>query len=154
MMNLALTRATTAHKYLQHKIKTTLIEGSLPEIAELFRKAADCGAFKKRSVLYNLLFDTTSNLLWVHKNRGDGREKRYNPSTLELFEVVHNFGGTFTHHFFSSNLLGPVINTSQKIYKSEEFLYTIGLNEKTFIHLSSILTKCKVKLGISGPIPF
>jgi hypothetical protein len=154
MMNLALTRATTAHKYLQHKLKTTLIEGSLPEIAELFRKAADCGAFKKRSVLYNLLFNTASNLLSVHKNGGNGRGKRYNPSTLELFEVVHNFGGTSTHNFLSSNLLGPVINTSQKIYKSEGFLYTIGLNEETFIHLSSILTKCKAKLGISGPIPF
>jgi len=46
MMNLALTRATTAHKYLQYKLKTTLIESSLPEIAELFKKAADCGAFK------------------------------------------------------------------------------------------------------------
>ena len=153
MMNLALTRATTTHKYFQHKLKTTLIEGSLPKIAELFRKAADCRAFKKRSVLYNLLFDTTSNLLSIYKNGRDGRGKRYNPSTLELFEVVHNFDGTCTHNFFFSNLLGPV-HTSQRIYKSEGFLYTIGLNEETFIHLSSILTKCKAKLGISGPIHF
>jgi len=61
MLNLALTRTTTTNQYLQHKLKTTLIEGSLPKIAKLFRKAVDSGAFKKRSTLYNLLFDTTSN---------------------------------------------------------------------------------------------
>jgi len=46
------------------------------------------------------------------------------------------------------------MNTSQKIYKSEGFLYTIGLNKGTFIHLSSILTNCKAKFRILGPIPF
>jgi len=154
ILNLALIRAIIANQYLQHKLKTTSIEGLLSEIVELFRKATDCRAFQKRSTLYNLLFDTVSNLLSVHKCGEDGHGKRYYLSTVKLFEIVYNFCGASTYNFLSSNLLGLVMNISQKIYKSEGFLYTIGLNEDIFIYLSSILTKYKAKLGISSPIPF
>jgi len=94
-------------------------------MTELFRKATDCGVFKKRSTLYNLLFDTTSNLLCVHKNGGHGRKKTNNLSTMK-FGVVLNFGGTFTHNFLSFNFLGLVMNTSQKIHKSEGFCIQLG----------------------------
>jgi hypothetical protein len=56
-------------------------EGSLPKIVELFCKAVDCGVFEGKNVLYNLLFDTTKNLLSVHCTRGDGRGKKYHSST-------------------------------------------------------------------------
>jgi len=141
MLNLALIRATTANQYLQHKLKTTLIEGLLPKIAELFRKATNSGAFQKRSTLYNILFDRVSNLLSIHKCSGCGNEKTYHPSTIKLFEIVYNFGRVSTHDFLSSNLLRPLMNTSQKIYKSEGFLYIVKLNENIFIHLSSNTNK-------------
>jgi len=87
------------------------------------------------------LFDIVSNLLSIHKCGRDGHGKRSHPSIIKLFEIIHNLGGASLHNFLSSNLLGLVMNTSQKICKSEGFLYSIGLNENTFIHLLSILTK-------------
>lgn len=68
--------------------------------------------------------------------------------------MIQNFGGSCAHNFLSRNLVGLVLNTSSKIYKKEGFIYTVGLNEETFVHLAIILCRCKTKLGVSGPIPF
>ncbi|CAM6121444.1 unnamed protein product [Calypogeia fissa] len=76
LLSQSLTRVVAAKSYLQKKLQSTLREGSLPEIVELFRKATDSGAFEKRNVLYNMLIDTKSNLLSVEKSGGDGRGKR------------------------------------------------------------------------------
>jgi len=50
----------------------------------------------------------------------NGCGKKYYPSIVKLFEVVHNFNGTSTHNFFFFNLFGLVMNTSQKIYKVKD----------------------------------
>lgn len=143
LLNRSLTRVNAGKCYLEKKIQSTLQEGVLPEIVELFRKAVDCGAFEKRKVLYSLLVDTASNLLSIEKSGGDGRGKRYHPSTVKLFEILQNFGGSGAHNFLSKNLVGPVLNTTQAIYKKEGFLYTIGLNVETFKHLARVLAVCK-----------
>ncbi len=74
---MALTIATTANEHLQHKLKTTLIKGSLYEITELFIKIAHFRALKIMPTLYKRFFNTTSNLLSIHKNVRNNR-KRYN----------------------------------------------------------------------------
>jgi len=96
-----------------------------------------------------------SNFSSIHKYGGNGHKKKYHPSIGKLFEVVHNFVRASTHNFLSSILLGLVMNTSQLYtYKSEGFLYTIGLNDESFIHLSLILIECKAKIKILDPILF
>ena len=154
LLNVALARANTSRDYFSTKLQSVLREGSLPEIAELFRRASDVGTFQERPILYKLLTDVVSNLLSVHRNGGLGNGKRYHPSTIKLFEVLQNFGGSATHNFISKNLLGPALNTTRSNFRKHGFVYSIGVNESTFLYMSKVLKSCKDKLGISGPIQF
>ena len=154
LLNVALARATKSTDYFSTKLQLVLSEGSLPEIAELFRRACDSGAFQERPVLYKLLLDVVSNLLSVHRNGGRGNGKRYHPSTIQVFEVLQNFGGSAAHNFLSKNVLGPALNTTRSNFRENGFMYSIGINEPTFVYISQVLKSCKDKLGISGAIPF
>jgi hypothetical protein len=84
----ALTRVTKSKDYFSIKLKSVLAEGSLPEIAELFRRASNVGVFEDRPMLLKLLIDVGSNLLSLHKTSGKGNGKRYHQSTVKLFEVL------------------------------------------------------------------
>ena len=154
LLNVDLARAKKSSNYLLQKTKSIMEEGSLPEIAELFRRVANTGALDQRACLYMFIKDLAQNLLTVHKNGGDGRGKRYHRSTLKLFEILHNYGGRAAHNFFSSNLVGPTLHTNLTSFRSDGFIYVLGLNEEAFKHIASILIKCKKRLGINGPIPF
>lgn len=80
-----------------------------------------------------------SNLLSIHKNRRKGDGKHYHPSTIKLFEVLQNFAGSATDNFLNKYLLDPALNTEQSNFQKQCFLYSIGINEDTFIYMSSML---------------
>ena len=63
LLNVALARANKSIDYFSTKLQLVLSEESLPEIAEMFRRAFDSGAFQEHPVLYLLLIDIVSNLL-------------------------------------------------------------------------------------------
>jgi hypothetical protein len=88
----------------------------------------------------------------THNGRGDG--KRYHASTKLLFETLWKFGGLLSHHFLSENLVGPSLNTSKALYRSESFRYVGRFDEKVGAHLFSVFSAKKAKLGVSGLIPF
>jgi hypothetical protein len=57
--------------------------------------------------------DIISNILSIHRNGGKGNGKRYHASTIKLFEVLHNFGGSLMHNFINKNLVGLALNTTR-----------------------------------------
>ena len=90
LLNVALARANKSTYYFSTKLQLVLNKGSLPEIAELFRRAFDSEAFQEPPVLNKLLTDIVSNLLSVHRNGGRGSSKLYHPSTscLKFFRIL------------------------------------------------------------------
>jgi hypothetical protein len=89
----SLTKVLNSKDYLTMKLQSVLAKGSLPEIVEYFKQAIDAGAFEKQPALFLFLCDIAQNSLSVAKHNGDGRGKRFQPSTIALFEVLQNFGG-------------------------------------------------------------
>jgi hypothetical protein len=107
--------------YLTMKLQSVLAKGSLPEIVEYFKQAIDAGAFEKQPALFLFLCDIAQNSLSVAKHNGDGRGKRFQPSTIALFEVLQNFGGPSTHNFVSKSLVGPSLNTIHHNFCKKRF---------------------------------
>lgn len=124
-MNISLvTRALKSKVTLSDRLAETCRSGTLPEVAEVFKRACDAGAFDGRTPLYNFLLDLAKNLTSVAKHDGDGRGKRYHKSTKLMFGTLARFGGPLAHNFVSLNLLGPDLNTSLALYRSNAFHYS------------------------------
>jgi hypothetical protein len=98
--------------------------------------------------------DIVFNILFVHKNGGKGNGKQYHASTIKLFEVLQNFGGSLAHNFICKNLVGTTLHTIRSNFCKKGFVYSININESTFCYMCSILKKCKEKLGLLVPITF
>jgi hypothetical protein len=77
------------------------------------RKASNVRAFEKHLVLLDRVMDIVFNIQFVHKNGGKGNGKWYHASTIKLFEILQNFGGSLMHNFISKNLVGPALNTTR-----------------------------------------
>lgn len=138
---------------LTDKLERGCASGSLPELAESFRRACEVGALEGRTPLLNFLLDLGKNLVSVHTHEGDGRGKRFHASTKLMFETLARFGGPMAHNFALMNLLGPVLNTSMVEYRKEAFQYSGILEEAVFQHLAKVLSEHKTRLGITGPVP-
>jgi hypothetical protein len=145
----SLTKALSSKDYLIVKLQSVLAEGSLPKIVEYFKRAVDVGAFEKQLALFSFLCDIARNSLSVAKHNGDGRGKRFQPSTIALFEVLQNFGGLLAHNFVSKNLVGPSLNTTCCNFCKEGFIYSIGINEANFLHIADVLLSVKKSLNIT-----
>jgi hypothetical protein len=151
--NISLLRLSKTKVQLSDRLQEACKSGSLPELAELFKRASDLGALDGRSPLHNFLLDLSKNMISVAQHDGDGRGKRYHHSTKLMFETLARFGGPLAHNFASSNLLGPVLNTSLALYRKEAFLYSGVLEQAAFQHVAKILAEHKARLGIVGPVP-
>jgi hypothetical protein len=75
LLNSTITRVIKSRNYFSIKLHSILGKGSIPEIAELFRRAYNVRAFEEHLVLLNLLMDIDSNILCVHRNGGKGNGK-------------------------------------------------------------------------------
>jgi hypothetical protein len=152
-LNIALMRLSKTKVQLSDRLEEACKSGSLPELAELFKRAYDLGALDGRTPLHNFLLDLSKNLISVAQHDGDGRGKRYHHSTKLMFETLARFGGPLACNFVSANLLGPVLNTSLALYRKEAFLFCGVLEEAAFEHIAGILSEHKARLGIQGPVP-
>ena len=47
-----------------------------------------------------------------------------------------------------------MLNTTRSNFRENRFMYSIGINESSFVYISQVLKSCKDKLGILGAIPF
>jgi hypothetical protein len=139
---------------LVDRLRSALKEGSLPDIAALFKRAADLGCFEEKEPLLNFVTDMAKNLITIqtHEGRKDG--KRFHTSTKLLFETLWKFGGPLSHNFLSENLVGPSLNTSKFLYRKDSFRYADRIDPSVSPHLLSIFVEKKEELGISGLIPF
>ncbi len=92
-------------------------------------KAFNVGNFEKHLVLLNLLMNIVFNVLSIHRNSGKGNGKWYRASTIKLFEVLQNFGGSPAHNFISKNLVVSTLNTISSSFCKEGFIYSIAMSE-------------------------
>jgi hypothetical protein len=153
LLSVKVLHMTKATVQLKDKLETASMSGSLPELAESFRRACDTGAFEGRTPLLNFLLDLGKNVNSVHSHDGRGQGKSYHPSTKLMFETIARFGGPAVHRFVSENLLGPALNTSLAQYRLQAFQYSGVLDEAAFEHIANVLAEHKARLGITGPIP-
>jgi hypothetical protein len=63
LLNSTLTRIIKSRNYFSIKLQSIVVEWSIPEIIELFKKAYNVGAFEEHLTLLNLLMDIESNIL-------------------------------------------------------------------------------------------
>lgn len=153
-MGLKVASLSVAKGKLVDKLHAALKEGSLPDIAALFKRAADLGCFESKQPLLNFVTDMARNLITIqtHDGRKDGQ--RFHTSTKLLFETLWKFGGPLSHNFLSENLVGPSLNTSKFLYRKDSFRYVGRIDPSVGPHLLSIFAEKKAELGISGLIPF
>ncbi len=64
--------------------------------------------------------DIVSNILSIHRNGGKGNRKGYHASTIQLFEVLYNFGGSLAHNFINKILVGLALNTIRSNFFHKE----------------------------------
>lgn len=138
---------------LSARLQRALSSGSLPEIAEYFKRASEAGAFDGRSTLLNFLLDLGKNLISVQAHDGKGTGKRYSRSTKLMYECLLQFGGPLVANFLNLNLLGPAINTCKALYRKDALLYVGLLQESTVEHLAHLLEQIMAKKGIAGKVP-
>jgi hypothetical protein len=67
LLNSTLIRVIKSRNYFSIKFQSILAEGSILEIAELFRRASNVGAFEKHLIVLNLLMDIVYNILSIHR---------------------------------------------------------------------------------------
>ncbi len=154
LLNSILTKVIKSRNYFSIKLQFVLVEGFILKIVELFRRFFNVRAFEDYPVLLNLFMDIVFNILSVHRNGGKVNGKRYHASTIQLFEVLQNLGGSSVHNFIHKNLVGLALNTTRSNFHKEGFVYSICINESTFCYMWLVLKKCKFFLGLSMPIPF
>lgn len=145
LLKVALTKVTKSKDYFSVKLESILDEGSLPEIAELFRRASNMGVFDNHLVLLKLLTNIGFNLLSFHKTSGKGNRKHYHPSTIKLFEVLQNFGGSTAHNFLSKNLVEQCLNTTRRVFCKDGLIFSLSINESVYMHIATILKAYKEK---------
>jgi hypothetical protein len=139
---------------ISDKLQIALSADSLPELAEVMRRASDLGAFKQRQPLLDFLMDVGKNLTTVAVHEGKKQGKRYSESSKLIYETAWKFGGPLVHNFLSLNLEGPVLNTSKRLYRQEAFFYTGRIDEHVGLWMQAIYTRVKEELGHTGPVPF
>ncbi|GAQ78082.1 hypothetical protein KFL_000070500 [Klebsormidium nitens] len=152
-LNVHVLNLSKSKEDLSARLKRALASGSLPEIAEFFRRASESGAFEGRSTLLNFLLDLGKNLLTVHEHDGKGTGKRHSRSSKLMYECLQQFGGPLVANFLNVNLLGPAINTCKSLYRKDALLYVGLLQESTFEHLAGLLKQLMAKKGIIGKVP-
>jgi hypothetical protein len=112
-----------------------LVEGSLSENIELFKRASNVRAVEGDFVLLNFVLGVLFNVRLIHRHDGKGNGKQYHASTIKLFEVLQNFGASSTHNFISKILVRLVLNTTRSIFYKVPY---IDINEFTFCYMYSI----------------
>jgi hypothetical protein len=153
-LNLHVLNLSRSKEDLSSKLKRALMSGSLPEVAEFFKRASDAGAFDGRSTLLNFLLDLGKNLISVQEHDGIGTGKRHSRSSKMMYECLLQFGGPLVSNFLRLNLLGPAINTSKSLYRRDALLYVGLLQESTFERVACLLKQIMASKGITGPVPF
>jgi len=63
LLNSTLTRIIKSRNYFSIKLQSIVVEWSILEIIELFKKASNVGAFEEHPTLLNLFMDIESNIL-------------------------------------------------------------------------------------------
>lgn len=87
-MKVAHTRTITNKNYLSKKLNFVVKEGELLDIAKLFLRASNIGAFEDRKTLYYFLVHIAKNLVSVKKNNSKENAKCYHPTDLVIFDYM------------------------------------------------------------------
>jgi hypothetical protein len=135
-------------------LENALQQASLPDVAALFKRAADLGCFDEKEPLLNFVTDMARNLISIQTHDGRKAGQRFHASTKLLFETLWKFGGPLSHNFLSENLVGPSLNTSKVLYRKVSCRYVGRIDASVGPHLLAIFAEKKAELGISGLIPF
>jgi hypothetical protein len=101
----------------------------------LFRRASNVKAIEKHFVLLNFVLGVVFNVQLIHRHDGKGNGKQYHVSTIKLFEILQNFGGSPTHNFISKNLVKLILNTTRSIFYKVPYM---SIDEFTFCYMYSI----------------
>jgi hypothetical protein len=72
--NIRIVNLSKSEEDIASRLRRALASGSLPEVAEFFKRAADSGAFEDKSTLLHFLLDLGKNLMTVHDHDGVGTE--------------------------------------------------------------------------------
>jgi hypothetical protein len=139
---------------LSDKLQLALSSASLPELAEVMRRASNVGAFRERQPLLDFLMDIGKNLTTVTVHEGRKQGKRYSESSKLIYETVWKFGGPLEHNFLRLNLEGLSLHTSKRLYRQEAFFYTGQIAEQVGQWMQAIYLRVKEELGHTGPVPF
>lgn len=92
-------------------------------------------------------------MLSVTKCGGNGQGKQCTANTKLLFEMILKVGGPLAHNFVSINFLGPVQNTTLKVFRKTSFHFRGFIDEGGFQYMATVLQKHKERLGIVGVVP-
>lgn len=129
-----------------------LLAGEVRELAEIFRRCADSGAFEGRTAMLHVLMDIGKNVESVHRT-GKKNGQRFSGDHKALYEMIFHIGGRLMHDFVSLNLMGPCLNTSKKEYRQVAVRFDGTLKVETTVAVADVLMRLKSEKGIDGPVP-